>query len=114
MLVVLLIADCASTFKDKAVESVVLYPGGLFELSGGFVCKLRWQRTKGALLREPGKDMKPEDIRDNWNAIVNWDETEILNVIICYCVKLYFTLFRYNKKISSNLSVFSDSNICIN
>ena len=54
--------------------------GGLFELAGGHICKLRWQRTKGALLREAGKDMKPEDIRDNFDAIVNWDETEIVKV----------------------------------
>lgn len=63
------------TVIDSFVNS-----GGLFELSGGYICKLRWQRTKGALLREPGKEMKAEDIRDNWGVIVDWKDTEVMNV----------------------------------
>ena len=59
---------------------ITYFTGGLFELGGGYVCKLRWQRTKGAHLREPGKAMLPEDIRDNWNAVTNWEDAEIVNV----------------------------------
>lgn len=47
---------------------------GVFELSGGHICKLRWQRTKGAALREPGKEMLAEDVRDNWSAVTDWKE----------------------------------------
>jgi len=62
-------------------DEILFLQGGLFELSGGHVCKLRWQRTKGALLREPGKDMSPEDIRDHWEVVTNWENSEIIKVI---------------------------------
>ncbi|XP_076814204.1 peroxisomal multifunctional enzyme type 2-like [Clavelina lepadiformis] len=55
--------------------------GGVFELAGGHICKLRWQRTKGAVLRELGKRMTPEDVKQNWDAVVDWKETEVVQTI---------------------------------
>ena len=70
-----------SSYKNRLLDLFCL--GGLFELSGGHICKLRWQRTKGALLREVGKEMKAEDVRDNWNVVVNWDDAEVIKVKNC-------------------------------
>nr|CAB3254232.1 peroxisomal multifunctional enzyme type 2 [Phallusia mammillata] len=48
--------------------------GGLFDLGGGLISKLRWQRTKGAVLREIGRDMRPEDVKEHWSTITDFSE----------------------------------------
>lgn len=45
--------------------------GGLFEVGGGFIGKLRWQRTEGKMFRI-GRTMSPELIRDSWATITDF------------------------------------------
>lgn len=61
---------------DQCLET-----GGLFESGGGFLTKLRWQRTDGAALREKGKKMLPEHVRDNWEKVVDFEKSHVVNKI---------------------------------
>lgn len=44
--------------------------GSLFEVGAGYICKNRWQRSEGVLF--PIKDLTPENIRQNWDRIVDF------------------------------------------
>ena len=48
--------------------------GGLFEVGGGFVGKLRWERALGKTWRV-GRSISAEDIRAKWGEIAGFDET---------------------------------------
>uniref|UniRef100_H2YTE3 Peroxisomal multifunctional enzyme type 2 n=1 Tax=Ciona savignyi TaxID=51511 RepID=H2YTE3_CIOSA len=83
--------------KDMKVEYIMplvvflchdscLETGGVFELAGGHICKLRWQRTKGAVLREPGKPMLPEVVKENWDQVIDWSEPETIDESIMKAV----------------------------
>ncbi|MCA9714449.1 MAG: SDR family NAD(P)-dependent oxidoreductase [Myxococcales bacterium] len=45
--------------------------GGIFEVGGGMISKLRWQRTNGKLYRI-GREITPELLRDSWDTIVDF------------------------------------------
>lgn len=45
--------------------------GGVFELGGGFVSKLRWERSEGMSYRL-GRAITPESLRDDWDALTDF------------------------------------------
>jgi hypothetical protein len=48
--------------------------GSLFEVAGGFVAKLRWQRSHGALFDLP---FTPEEVAAKWGEVTKFDEKAI-------------------------------------
>ncbi len=48
--------------------------GGLFEVGGGFMGKLRWERTVGKSFKL-GRTLSPELVRDAWPTIVDFGKT---------------------------------------
>ncbi|MGB1275281.1 MAG: SDR family NAD(P)-dependent oxidoreductase, partial [Nannocystaceae bacterium] len=67
--------------KPEYVSPLVAYlchesceeTGGIFEVGGGMVAKLRWQRTEGKMFRI-GRDITPERIRDDWKTVVDFGQ----------------------------------------
>ena len=48
--------------------------GGLFEIGGGFIGKLRWERSKGKLFRL-GRTITAEGVKNEWDKIAGFGET---------------------------------------
>jgi 3-hydroxyacyl-CoA dehydrogenase/3a,7a,12a-trihydroxy-5b-cholest-24-enoyl-CoA hydratase len=48
--------------------------GGVFEVGGGFIGKLRWERTVGKTF-PVGRDLSPEQVRGAWPAITDFGAT---------------------------------------
>lgn len=49
--------------------------GGIFEVGGGHMAKLRWQRAKGLLLK-PDDSMTPGTIVKGWSQVKDYSEPE--------------------------------------
>jgi (3R)-3-hydroxyacyl-CoA dehydrogenase / 3a,7a,12a-trihydroxy-5b-cholest-24-enoyl-CoA hydratase / enoyl-CoA hydratase 2 len=47
--------------------------GGLFEVGGGFMAKLRWQRTEGARFKL-GRTITPELVQSHWERITDFEK----------------------------------------
>ncbi|MCG8381706.1 MAG: SDR family oxidoreductase [Gammaproteobacteria bacterium] len=49
--------------------------GGLFEVGGGWMAQLRWERTKGALI-PLSNGISLEDVKSNWGKVVDFTKTD--------------------------------------
>jgi 3-hydroxyacyl-CoA dehydrogenase/3a,7a,12a-trihydroxy-5b-cholest-24-enoyl-CoA hydratase len=48
--------------------------GGLFEVAGGFMAKIRWERASGARL-DPRRPLEPEDVATAWSKITSFSDS---------------------------------------
>jgi len=75
--------DLVKALKPSYVAPLVAYlcsdqsqvNGQIFEVGAGWVAKLRWQRAKGIFF-PVDKELKVEDIRDNFDAISDFSEPQ--------------------------------------
>ena len=66
--------------KPEFVMPIVLYlchesctdTGSVFEVAGGWMGKVRWEKSSGAMVRRPNAPMTAEDVRDHWKEIVSF------------------------------------------
>ncbi|KAL7424311.1 hypothetical protein Q5752_001901 [Cryptotrichosporon argae] len=73
--------EMVDTFKPEFISPVVGYlsseqcedTGTVYEVFGGYVAQMRWQRTYGATFPN-NKEVKPEDIMSRWKEITTFDE----------------------------------------
>lgn len=73
--------DMVQALKPEYVAPMVGYlchencepSGGLFELGGGWISKLRWQRSKGAMFQG---SFTVDDVAKAYETIENFDDAE--------------------------------------
>ncbi|XP_014666275.1 PREDICTED: peroxisomal multifunctional enzyme type 2-like [Priapulus caudatus] len=71
--------ELVDALKPEYVAPLVAYlchesceeTGGVFEAGAGWIGKLRWERSQGRIVREKGKRMTPEAVRDSWEGITD-------------------------------------------
>ena len=71
--------DLVAALKPEYVSPLVAWlchesceeSGALFEVGGGYVGKLRWERADGALFRL-SRPMTPEGLRQKWSTVVDF------------------------------------------
>jgi 3-hydroxyacyl-CoA dehydrogenase/3a,7a,12a-trihydroxy-5b-cholest-24-enoyl-CoA hydratase len=76
----LLPPDAEETLKACFVMPLVLYlchesctdTSSLFEVAGGWMGKVRLEKSSGALVRRSNAPMTVEDVRDNWKDIISF------------------------------------------
>lgn len=73
--------DLVNALKPDYVAPLVLWlchescqeNGGLYEVGAGWIGKLRWERSLGAVVRKKNIPITPEAVRDNWDKICDFD-----------------------------------------
>nr|KAG5694108.1 hypothetical protein BaRGS_005863 [Batillaria attramentaria] len=76
--------DIAQALKPEFVAPTVLYlchescpiTGGIIELGAGWVSQVRFERSKGAVLRTRDSPMTPEAVRDTWDKITDFTDSD--------------------------------------
>jgi 3-hydroxyacyl-CoA dehydrogenase/3a,7a,12a-trihydroxy-5b-cholest-24-enoyl-CoA hydratase len=74
--------ELLDALKPEYVTPLVLWlchesnqdTGGLYEVGGGFMGKLRWERAQGKMFKL-GRDITPEQVKTAWSDIAGFEKT---------------------------------------
>ncbi|KAK2153487.1 hypothetical protein LSH36_295g03037 [Paralvinella palmiformis] len=77
--------DILSALKPEFVAPVILWlchescndSGGVFEVGGGHVAKVRLMKTAGAIIRSKNQGSTPEMVRDNWEKACDFRDFNV-------------------------------------